>query len=420
MALTDNKTGQPANELVIKETTVAHATLHKASSNKPEHKRQELEKMSTEELVRESLMSVMDESEVKRSLVLVTYHLDKSTELFDNLMKQSKDTVLQVGNDTNNYLKSLQTNYKIFEENSQKIARNYENLSQEEKKSFTALVNAMNDKIASVLQSNERLDSNIKDVLTEWKSDVSEIARSVIEGVITEKTDNLCNKIDKSVNGANKVLEAQKGFVNNHSTYTKGFKEGLKAGKVSSMVIIAIGICIALFALWTVKKETDFDRYNAEIQKSAQVAEQNNQLMEQIVNINSENLSKYVNCYFSGFDAEKLYYWTVYNNSQDKFTLTKNFNEWLQGYETFDQNKWLNTLNDTDKQTMTANMRNLGIISQEVGHYMKQLNKDASFWEKAGAFMKDYGNFVAIAVFLIVGFAVGGYCQENTKIKIWK
>ena len=237
---------------------------------------------------------------------------------------------------------------------------------------------------------------------------------------MTEKTGNLCSKIDKSVNNANKVMEAERGFVNNHSTYTKGFKQGLNAGKVGSMVIIAIGICIALFALWTVKKETDFDRYNVQIQKSAQVAEQNNQLLEQIVNINSENLSKYVNCFFSGFDAEKLYYWTVYNNSHDKVNINKDFNSWLYGYETFKQDEWLNTLDEANKQALTANMRNLGIVNQKVGYYMKQLNNDASFGDKIGAFMKDYKIPVIIVFFLIVGFALGGYCQEYSKIKIWK
>ena len=264
------------------------------------------------------------------------------------------------------------------------------------------------------------LDKNVQAVLMEWKSDVSEIARSVIEGVMTEKTDNLCNQLDKAVNGANKVLNAEREFVNNHSTYTKGFKQGLKAGKVGSMVIIAFGVFVALFALWTVKKATDFDRYNVQILKTAKVAEMNNELLEQIVNINSEYLSKNVNSYFSGIEAEKLYYWTIYNNSNEKININKDFNAWLYGYDTFNSKEWLNTLGEADKQALTENMRKLGIIDQEVGYYMKQLKEDATFWEKTGAFLKDYNTLVTIAISLIVGFALGGYCQENTKIKFWK
>jgi hypothetical protein len=270
------------------------------------------------------------------------------------------------------------------------------------------------------MQSNDRLDKNVQAVLKQWSGDVSEIARIVIEGVMTEKTDNLCSKLDKSVTKANKVLEAEREFVNNHSTYTKGFKQGLKAGKVGSLVIIALGIFIALFAIWTVKKETDFDRYNTQIMKSAQIAEQNNKLMEQIVNINSENLSEYVNVFFSGVEAEKLYYWTVYNNSHDMININKEFNSWLNGYETFQQDEWLNTLDEADKQALTENMRDLGIIDQKVGYYMKQLKDDASFWDKAGAFMKDYKILVIIVISIIAGVALGGYCQENSKIKIWK
>lgn len=419
MALIDNKTGQPAIDL-IKATTVKQATLHKASSTGQPPTQPEQRKKSTDEIFEEAMSSLMDESEVKRSLALVIMHQDELVKKFDGLMKLSTDTVSKVGSDTIKTVKDLQTNYKVFEENSLKIAKNYENLSQEERKSFTALVNAMNDKIASVLQSNEMLDQNVRSVLKEWKSDVSEIARSVIEGVMTEKTDNLCNQLEKAVNGANKVLDAEREFVNNHSTYTKGFKQGLKAGKVGSMVIIAFGVFVALFALWTVKKATDFDRYNIQIHKTAQFAEMNNELLEQIVNINSEYLSKNVNSYFSGIEAEKLYYWTIYNNSNEKININKDFNAWLYGYDTFNSKEWLNTLGEADKQALTENMRKLGIIDQEVGYYMKQLKEDATFWEKTGAFLKDYNTLVTIAISLIVGFALGGYCQENTKIKFWK
>lgn len=254
----------------------------------------------------------------------------------------------------------------------------------------------------------------------EWKSEITELSKIAIEGILEDKAKELSNKIEKSLKKANTVLETENNFVESHKNFTKGFQDGFKIGKLGSMIVIGFGILVVIFAIWTVKKETDFDRYNARIQKSAEVAEQNNKILEQIVDINSGNLSKYVNCYFSGFRAEKLYYWTVYNNSHEKLTLSKNFNSWLKGYESFDQNKWLDTLNEDDKINLKENMRNLGIIEKKVGDYMKQLDNKATFGEKAWAFMKDYRYPIIIIVFLIIGFLLGGYCQENRKLTIWR
>lgn len=270
------------------------------------------------------------------------------------------------------------------------------------------------------MKSNEKLDINLTDTLGRWKDDLLNMANLTIQETFDHKTEELSKKINKAVNGANKAIESQKVFIKKQESFFQGFSQGAKLGKILSVVAVIGFIIVALYGIFTVKNQANYDIYNTQIKQTASLAEQNNKILSQIIDINSENLSKYVNCYFSGVEAEKLYYWTIYNNANEKYNINKNFNEWLSGYETFKVDRWLNTLDESDKEKLRTNMRELGIIDQKVGFYMKQLKKDASFFDKAWAFLKDYNIPVLIVVFLLGGFLLGGYCQRNTIIKIWK
>lgn len=397
MALVDKTTGQTTREQLNQNQT----------------------QMESSEELREKLNNSMEKSdrlkEVEEQVRLCLKLCNALTLKSEQTMNVGVDMVSRVESDIKKTLESLNLNFNSVKNLAIQLQNDYKELTIEERNYLKQLVNALEEKTNLLLSSNEILNSNLKQGLSNLTTDIIEILRNTCDGILSEEIKKYSEQLKKATNGAKREVKDIQIERDKMLSKIRKFAYGI--------LFCFIGSLLSLFIIsYTTKQNMDVTTYKKVLRNYTEQAKTNEALMNQLIQVNKNLYSNSVACHFYGFEAEKLAIFLNYNKHNQKININKNMNAWLKAYMEFDEDKWYKSLSAENKAIIDANLVELGVVDSSIGKHMEQLDTGANPWKKFVAWCKDHPTLTPIlfmVLLMLIEFPIAQKLQHNKTFSLF-